>query len=125
MLLSAVDNRWMDHIDAMDQLRDGIGYRAYAQKDPVVEYKIESAHMFDELIHLIREDTVRRIYQARVERTPERVQQAKPVEAHLAGDQPRQPRKVAASKKVGRNEPCPCGSGKKYKNCCGRNDPEA
>ena len=124
MLLSAVDNRWMDHIDAMDQLRDGIGYRAYAQKDPVVEYKIESSYMFDELIHLIREDTVRRIYQARVERTPERVQQAKPVEAHLAGDQPRQPRRVAASKKVGRNEPCPCGSGKKYKNCCGRNEPE-
>ena len=122
MLLSAVDNRWMDHIDAMDQLRDGIGYRAYAQKDPVVEYKIESGHMFDELIHFIREDTVRRIYQARVERTPERVQQAKPVEAHLAGDQPRQPRKVSASQKVGRNEPCPCGSGKKYKNCCGRND---
>ncbi len=122
MLLSAVDNRWMDHIDAMDQLRDGIGYRAYAQKDPVVEYKIESAHMFDELIHLIREDTVRRIYQARVERTPERVQQAKPVEAHLAGDQPRQPRKVSAAQKVGRNEPCPCGSGKKYKNCCGRGD---
>ena len=122
MLLSAVDNRWMDHIDAMDQLRDGIGYRAYAQKDPVVEYKIESAHMFDELIHLIREDTVRRIYQARVERTPERVQQAMPVEAHLAGDQPRQPRKVSAAQKVGRNEPCPCGSGKKYKNCCGRGD---
>ena len=79
--------------------------------------------MFDELIDFIREDTVRRIYQARVERTPERVQQAKPVAgAPAAANNRRQPRKVAASQKVGRNEPCPCGSGKKYKNCCGRND---
>ena len=120
MLLRSVDVRWMDHIDAMDQLRDGIGYRAYSGKNPVTEYQIEASHMFEELNHLIREDTVRRVYQTKVQVTPERVQEAKPVEARLAGDGPRQPRRVRPSQKVGRNDPCPCGSGKKYKNCCGR-----
>ena len=118
MLLRSVDSRWMDHIDAMDQLRDGIGYRAYSGKNPVTEYQIEAAHMFEELNHLIREDTVRRVYQTKVQVTPERVQAAKPTEARVAGDGPRQPRKVSASAKIGRNDPCPCGSGKKYKNCC-------
>ena len=118
MLLRSVDTRWMDHIDAMDQLRDGIGFRAYSGKNPVTEYQIEATHMFDELNHLIREDTVRRVYQTKVQVTPERVQTAKPVEARVAGDGPRQPRRVKPSQKVGRNDPCPCGSGKKYKNCC-------
>ena len=118
MLLRSVDSRWMDHIDAMDQLRDGIGYRAYSGKNPVTEYQIEASHMFEELNHLIREDTVRRVYQTKVQVTPERVQTAKPTEARLAGDGPRQPRRVKPSQKVGRNDPCPCGSGKKYKNCC-------
>ena len=118
MLLRSVDSRWMDHIDAMDQLRDGIGYRAYSGKNPVTEYQIEAGHMFEELNHLIREDTVRRVYQTKVEVTPERVQTAKPTEARMAGDGPRQPRRVKPSAKVGRNDPCPCGSGKKYKNCC-------
>ena len=118
MLLRSVDSRWMDHIDAMDQLRDGIGYRAYSGKNPVTEYQIEAGHMFEELNHLIREDTVRRVYQTKVQVTPERVQTAKPTEARMAGDGPRQPRKVKASGKIGRNDPCPCGSGKKYKNCC-------
>ena len=121
MLLRSVDSRWMDHIDAMDQLRDGIGFRAYSGKNPVTEYQIEASHMFEELNHLIREDTVRRVYQTKVQVTPERVQAAKPTEARVAGDGPRQPRKVSASAKIGRNDPCPCGSGKKYKNCCGRN----
>ena len=120
MLLRSVDTRWMDHIDAMDQLRDGIGFRAYSGKNPVTEYQIEATHMFEELNHLIREDTVRRVYQSKVQVTPERVQTAKPVGARLAGDGPRQPRRVKASEKVGRNDPCPCGSGKKYKNCCGK-----
>ncbi|MBP3637779.1 MAG: preprotein translocase subunit SecA [Clostridia bacterium] len=119
MLLGSVDRRWMDHIDAMDQLRDGIGFRAYSGKNPVTEYQIEAGYMFEELNNLIREDTVRRVYQAKVERTPERVQTAKPVEARLS-DGPRQPRRVKASEKVGRNDPCPCGSGKKYKQCCGK-----
>ena len=120
MLLRSVDVRWMDHIDAMDQLRDGIGFRAYSGKNPVTEYQIEAGHMFEELNHLIREDTVRRVYQTKVQVTPERVQTAKPAEARLAGDGPRQPRKVKASQKVGRNDPCPCGSGLKYKNCHGK-----
>ena len=118
MLLRSVDSRWMDHIDAMDQLRDGIGFRAYSGKNPVTEHQIESGHMFEELNHLIREDTVRRVYQTKVEVTPERVQTAKPTEARMAGDGPRQPRRVKPSEKIGRNDPCPCGSGKKYKNCC-------
>ncbi|MBR5960642.1 MAG: preprotein translocase subunit SecA [Clostridia bacterium] len=118
MLLRSVDTRWMDHIDAMDQLRDGIGFRAASGKNPVTEYQIESGHMFEELNHLIREDTVRRVYQTKVEVTPERVQTAKPTEARMAGDGPRQPRRVKPSEKIGRNDPCPCGSGKKYKNCC-------
>ncbi|MBQ3706149.1 MAG: preprotein translocase subunit SecA [Clostridia bacterium] len=120
MLLRSVDTRWMDHIDAMDQLRDGIGFRAYSGKNPVTEYQIEAGHMFEELNHLIREDTVRRVYQTKIQVTPERIQTAKPTEARLAGDGPRQPRKVSPSQKVGRNDPCPCGSGKKYKNCHGR-----
>ena len=120
MLRRSVDTRWMDHIDAMDQLRDGIGFRAYSGKNPVTEYQIEAGHMFEELNHLIREDTVRRVYQTKVQVTPERVQTAKPTDARLAGDGPRQPRKVSAMKKVGRNDPCPCGSGKKYKNCHGK-----
>ena len=118
MLLRSVDSRWMDHIDAMDQLRDGIGYRQMAGKNPVTEYQIEAGHMFEELNHLIREDTVRRVYQTKVEVTPERVQTAKPIDARVAGDGPRQPRRVKPSAKIGRNDPCPCGSGKKYKNCC-------
>ena len=118
MLLRSVDSRWMDHIDAMDQLRDGIGFRAYSGKNPVTEYQIEATHMFEELNHLIREDTVRRVYQTKVQVTPERVQTAKPTEARTAGDGPRQPKRVKSGQKIGRNDPCPCGSGKKYKNCC-------
>ncbi len=118
MLLRSVDTRWMDHIDAMDQLRDGIGFRAYSGKNPVTEYQIEATHMFEELNHLIREDTVRRVYQTKVQVTPERVQTAKPTEARTAGDGPRQPRRLKPGEKIGRNDPCPCGSGKKYKNCC-------
>ena len=122
ILLRAVDPRWMDHIDAMDQLRDGIGLRAYGQRDPVNEYKLESYDMFEEMVRLIREDTVRRLYQLKIERAPERRAAAQPTVATHGGAQqeaPRQP--VKAGEKIGRNSPCPCGSGKKYKNCCGRN----
>ncbi len=123
ILLRAVDMRWMDHIDAMDQLRDGIGLRAYAQRDPVNEYKLESYDMFEEMVRLIREDTVRRLYQIKIEKAPERRAAARPVTEMHGGptarrDAPRSP--VKAGEKVGRNSPCPCGSGKKYKNCCGR-----
>ena len=129
MLLRSVDVRWMDHIDAMDQLRDGIGYRAYSGKNPVTEYQIEAGYMFDELNHLIREDTVRRIYQVKIQKTPERIQtvratqEGKVAMAARAGGGVQQPRRVSAAQKVGRNDPCPCGSGKKYKACCGKNQP--
>ena len=129
MLLRSVDVRWMDHIDAMDTLRDGIGFRSYSGKNPVTEYQIEAGYMFEELNHLIREDTVRRIYQVRIEKTPERIQtvkatqEGKVAQAARAGGGVQQPRRVAPAQRVGRNDPCPCGSGKKYKQCCGKNQP--
>ena len=123
ILLRAVDTRWMDHIDAMDQLRDGIGLRAYAQRDPVNEYKMESFDMFDEMIRLIQEDTVRHLYQLRIEKPQERKAVAKVTATSSAdevqpGIKPTQP--VTKGDKIGRNSPCPCGSGKKYKHCCGK-----
>ena len=121
VLLSAVDARWMDHIDAMDRLRDGIGLRAYGQKDPVTEYKFESFEMFDEMVRLIREDTLTRLYQARVQRAPERRAVAAPVAQNLSGGSaPRQ--KIDPNANISRNGPCPCGSGKKFKHCCGKED---
>ena len=124
VLLSCVDRRWMDHIDAMDQLRDGIGLRAYGNKNPITEYQIEGYDMFDEMVHFIREDTVRRMYQARINIPQQRKEVAEPKETNLeqaktAGG-PSGPKRV--QKQVGRNDPCPCGSGKKYKNCCGRDN---
>ena len=118
VLLSSVDRRWMDHIDAMDRLRDGIGLRAYGHKDPVVEYKFEGFEMFEEMVQLIREDTLMRLYHAQLRRAPEREKVAQPTQARLAGEAPSKPRTTDA--KVGRNSPCPCGSGKKYKHCCGK-----
>ena len=120
VLLSCVDHRWMDHIDAMDRLRDGIGLRAYGQHDPVVEYKLEGFDMFDDMVRLIREDTLIRLYHAQIRQNIQRQQVARPAEARLAGQENDRPKTVKAGAKVGRNEPCPCGSGKKYKNCCGR-----
>ena len=121
VLLSCVDRRWMDHIDAMDQLRDGIGLRAYGNKNPITEYQIEGYDMFDEMVHFIREDTVRRMYQARINIPQQRKEVAEPKETNLeqakAAGGPSGPKRV--QKQVGRNDPCPCGSGKKYKNCCG------
>ncbi len=123
VLLRSVDTRWMDHIDAMDRLRDGIGLRAYAQRDPVNEYKMESYDMFDEMVRLLQEDSVRTLYQLRIEKAPERREVAKPTRAVGAGDAAPAPKPVAAQmrkgEKTGRNSPCPCGSGKKYKNCHG------
>ena len=123
ILLRSVDRRWMDHIDAMDQLRDGIGLRAYAQRDPVNEYKMESYDMFDEMVRLIQEDTIRHLYQLRIEKAPERRAVANVTVANspmqTAAAAPKAP--VTKGEKIGRNSPCPCGSGKKYKNCHGRN----
>ncbi|HEX3027037.1 MAG TPA: SEC-C metal-binding domain-containing protein, partial [Clostridia bacterium] len=123
ILLRTVDEKWMDHIDAMEELRQGIYLRAYGQRDPVVEYRIEGFEMFDEMISSIQEDTVRLVLtvQVRSEEEPKREQVAKPtVASHGEGEEKRQPVRIA--KKPGRNDPCPCGSGKKYKKCCGMNE---
>ena len=119
LLLRAVDEHWMDHIDAMDQLRQGIGLQALGQKDPVVAYRNAGFDMFDEMVRGIREKTVRSLYHvALTAGAPKREQLAKPIETAGDGSMPRQP--ARAGVKIGRNDPCPCGSGKKYKNCCGR-----
>ena len=124
ILLKTVDRYWMDHIDNMDELRRGIHLRAYAQKDPVVLYRIEGFDMFDEMITSIREDTARIMLTLRIrtEEQPKREQVAKITGEGVGGDgsdkRSRTVRKTSAQK-VGRNDPCPCGSGKKYKKCCG------
>ncbi|MBQ4516674.1 MAG: preprotein translocase subunit SecA [Clostridia bacterium] len=120
VLLQVVDRKWMDHIDDMDQLRNGINLRAYAQRDPVIEYKFEGFNMFEEMISAIGEDTVRFIYHARIEAPPEREQVAEPTSAALAGENTN--KTVKKAEKIGRNDPCPCGSGKKYKKCCGADE---
>ncbi len=121
ILLKNVDMKWMDHIDAMTELRNGIGLRAYAQHNPVDEYKREGFDMFDGMIEAIREDTVRMLFLARVrtQEEPKREQVAKETSAAGAGDGTLKNQPVRrAGKKVGMNDPCPCGSGKKYKRCC-------
>ena len=120
ILLRNVDGKWMDHIDAMTELRNGIGLRAYGQYDPVVEYKREGFDMFDAMIDAIREDTVRTIYlaQVRTREEPKREQVAKETAASGADDGSVKKEPVRRAKKIGPNDPCPCGSGKKYKKCC-------
>ncbi len=122
VLLRVVDEYWMEHIDAMSDLRQGIRLRAYAQTDPIIAYKKESLEMFEEMIAAIQGETVRRLYSVRLKKNEEvkRERVANATSESVGGDGTvkKQPRKV---KKIGRNEPCPCGSGKKYKNCCGRN----
>ena len=121
VLLRVVDEYWMDHIDAMQDLRQGIRLRAYAQVNPIDAYKKESLEMFEEMISAIQDETVRRIFSARIKSEAEvkRERVAEGIVATTAGDGSvkKQPRKV---QKIGRNDPCPCGSGKKYKQCCGR-----
>ena len=119
-LLGSVDRRWMDHIDAMTELRDGIGLRAYGQKNPLIEYEREGYDMFEEMSHLIQEDTVRRLYFTVVAKPVERKQVAEPTSATHGNAEPEKKAPKRAEAKVGRNDPCPCGSGKKYKNCCGK-----
>ena len=116
-LLRNVDLKWMDHIDAMSDLKQGIHLRSYAQHDPVVEYRIEGFDMFDQMIEAIREDTVKMLMTVRVKAAPQREQVAVPVESSGDGSVSAT---VIKKNKVGRNDPCPCGSGKKYKHCCGK-----
>ena len=125
ILLQSVDNHWIDHIDAMDQLRQGIGLRAIGQIDPVVAYKMEGFDMFDEMNKLIREDTVSYLFNIQIEVPVERkaVVDVDSLESPDMDGVDRNPSKSEPEhmeEKVGRNDPCPCGSGKKYKNCCGR-----
>ncbi len=120
VLLRAVDKKWMDHLDAMEQLKGGIGLRAYGQRDPVTEFKFESYDMFDEMVSAIREETLRVLFAVRFNNAPvERVQVAEPITP--AGDGSLAPAQAKSADKIGRNDPCPCGSGKKYKKCCGAN----
>ena len=120
ILLQCVDSHWIDHIDAMDQLRQGIGLRALGQQDPVIAYKLEGFNMFDEMVDQIRQDTVRYLFGITIEKQPTERKQIVDVDTIEAPtDEPKQP--VVKETKVGRNDLCPCGSGKKYKNCCGKN----
>ncbi len=119
VVLRVVDTRWMQHLDAMDELRDGIGLRAYGQKDPLVEYQLESYDMFEQMINEIKHDVVRLLYRVQVSQPPQAraVARSSPARAPQASSTPAR----QDGTKVGRNDPCPCGSGKKYKRCCGRN----
>ena len=114
IMLRIIDNKWMDHIDAMDQLRNGINLRAYAQRDPLVEYKFEAYEAFQNMVYAIKEDVVRFILRVKI---VERLQERKTV-TNQGEDVEKKP--VHVGEKTGRNDPCPCGSGKKYKKCCGR-----
>ena len=119
ILLKVIDQKWMDHIDDMDQLRQGIGLQAYGQRDPLVEYKMAGFDMFDDMIANIQEDTVRLLYHVKIEQKVEREQVAKVTGTNKDETATNTPKKRAAAK-VYPNDPCPCGSGKKYKQCCGR-----
>ena len=119
IILKVIDRKWMDHIDDMDQLRQGIGLQAYGQKDPLVEYKMSGFEMFDEMTANIQLDTLRLLFHVRVEEKVEREEVAKVTGTNKDDTLARAPQKRAAEK-VYPNDPCPCGSGKKYKQCCGR-----
>ena len=119
ILLKVVDIKWMAHIDDMEELRKGIVLRSYGQKNPVVEYRFEGFEMFDAMVESIREETIRLLFTIQVNngQAPQRERVAEPTQTSGDGSLANTPKK--AGKKIGRNDPCPCGSGKKYKNCCG------
>ncbi len=119
ILLKVIDRKWMDHIDDMDQLRQGIGLQAYGQRDPLVEYKMSGYEMFDEMTENIKQDTVRLLLRVKLEQKVEREQVAKVTGTNKDDSGPKTPKK-RENTKIYPNDPCPCGSGKKYKQCCGR-----
>ena len=121
ILLKVIDQKWMDHIDDMDQLRQGIGLQAYGQRDPKVEYKLQAYEMFDSMIAAIQETTLRLLYHVRLEQKVEREQVAQVTGTNKDDSGPKKPVQKA-EKKIYPNDPCPCGSGKKYKQCCGRKE---
>ncbi len=120
VMLRVIDQKWMDHIDDMDQMRQGIGLHAYAQRDPLMEYKFTAYDMFEEMSQHIQEDMLKILYRVRIQTEVKREEVAKPMFTNKDDSAVKQPKKRTAEK-VGRNDPCPCGSGKKYKQCCGRN----
>lgn len=120
IMLRVIDQKWQDHIDDMDQMRQGIGLHAYAQRDPLIEYKFASYDMFDELSNNIQRDTINMLYRVQVVTEVERKEEEKPIFTNKDDSLEKKP-KTRESEKVGRNDPCPCGSGKKYKQCCGKN----
>ena len=124
VMLRVVDEYWMDNIDAMDELKQGIGLRAYGQHDPVIAYKEEGYEMFEAMISAIREETIRRIFlvQLRPAQEVKRQKVAKELSATGTADGTVKKQPVRATNKVGPNDPCPCGSGKKYKKCCMQKD---
>ena len=124
ILLQNVDRAWMEHIDAMDDLKGSIGLQSFAQRDPVTEYRLQGAEMFEGMVNEIRENTVRMVLGAVPRQKIQRVQVAKPLSEGFEGMGKNAPKKIVMVQrtrptKVGRNDPCPCGSGKKYKKCCG------
>ena len=119
VLLKVIDRKWMDHIDDMDQLRQGIGLQAYGQKDPLVEYKMSAYEMFDAMSAAIQEDTLKLLYHVSMEQKVEREEVAKVTGTNKDDSVQNAPQK-REEKKIYPNDPCPCGSGKKYKQCCGR-----
>lgn len=121
VLLKVIDAKWMEHIDGMDALRQGIGLQAYGQKDPLVEYKMVGYDMFGSMTNAITEDTVRILTHIQVEQKVEREQVAKVTGTNRGDESAVRAPKKREEKKVYPNDPCPCGSGKKYKQCCGRN----
>ena len=118
VMLKVVDNHWMEHLDAMDMLREGVGLRAYGQKDPLVEYKFEAYDMFQAMIDAIQDDVVRYIYRVNVVTQPKVEDRLENASTNAQDEGTKQP--VVKKEEPGRNDPCPCGSGKKYKNCCGK-----
>jgi len=123
IVLRAVDSKWIDHIDAMDQLRQGIHLRAYGQIDPLREYQSEGFAMFEDMIVSIEEDVAKYVMKAEIRNNLEREEVMKGEAVNPKEEGEKKPKKRPATKKmdVGRNAPCFCGSGKKYKNCCGKN----
>ena len=119
VLLKVIDNKWMSHIDDMDQLRQGIGLQAYGRRDPLVEYKMSAYEMFDGMTAAVKEDTVRILFHVRVEQKVEREPAAKVTGTNRDDSSAKAPIRKEVQK-IYPNDPCPCGSGKKYKQCCGR-----
>ena len=120
ILLRVVDAKWMDHIDDMDHLKQGIGLRAYRQQDPTQAYQFEGSEMFNEMIYNIKIDTIKYLYHVQLQKAPERERVVKETVTNIDSSEGMKKEPIKKQKKAGRNDPCPCGSGKKYKNCCGR-----